>query len=120
MVRVILAALLLSFATALPQAHALPGLQQDARTPLVIIRFSQRNVYFEKALYNAVNKAVAAKPDVVFDVVVRPGFRSSLSGNNLGKVTSSLAKMGVPERQITYSTGSASGERHDEIFVYVR
>lgn len=100
-------------------AASLQSSPQETRTPLVIIRFNQRNVSFERALTNAVAKALETKPDVVFDVVLRPGLRSA-GENQLARVVSSMRGMGVADAQIFPLTGRTSGERHDEVHIYVR
>lgn len=102
-----------------PAVAAAPVVAQPV-TPLVIIRFSQHNVYYEKALYNAVNRALEAKRTAMFQVVLKPGFRSTDSDANLARVVGSLHKMGLPDGRLSSSTSSASGERFDEVDVYVR
>jgi len=92
----------------------------ESRTPLVILRFSQRNLYYEHALYNAVSKAIETKHDVTFDVVLRPGNGSTANSPTQQKVLDSLRRMGVPPPQIRAATGPGSGQRYDEVHIFVR
>lgn len=122
--RILLVACLMTLgAAALPaaSAHAQDaGPAVENRTPLVIVRFNQRNLSVEKALYNAVSKASEAKPTVMFDVVQRPGLKNDGDNASLNKVAATLVKVGVPQGNITTATGPASGEPFDEVYVYVR
>lgn len=96
--------------------------------PLVVIRFNQRRVFFEKPLYNAVAKAVAVKPNVVFDVVsFVPQGSSSDSQERLdanaagqqGQVVKTLQQIGIPRNQIRVSRDVAPDAQFHEVYVYV-
>jgi hypothetical protein len=91
----------------------------EYRTPLIIVRFNQRNIYFEKALYNAVSKALSIKPDAMFDVALAPGLGSGVSQNNLDKVVNAMRKIGVPQPQIRTAQGANTGNRYDEVQIFV-
>lgn len=115
----IIITLALSFLPVYGSAYA--DMAPETRTPLVVIRFTERNVYYEKALYNAVAKAVETKPDVVFDVVAMPGLRSSTANNHSDQVARSIEQMGIPAGRIVTRGGmGGSGEGYDQVNVFVR
>lgn len=97
--------------------------------PLVIIRFNQRTVMYDRQLYNAVAKAVEIKPEVVFDVVSfvpetgNERTDDRLANDALAKtsdVVNSLRGMGIPQEHMRVSRESAPGLRSHEIHVYVQ
>ena len=94
-----------------------------ARTPLVVIRFNQRAVYFERPLYQAASQAIKVKPDVAFEVVglVPDNTYRSWAEQKAAEVKDSLVKMGVPASRIqeTVETGSTP-EPYAQVHVYVR
>lgn len=113
------AAAVLVAGQALPaSAYAQQGAALTNSEPLVIIRFNQRGVAYEKALYNALSRALEVKPTAIFDVVLKPG--GSGSDAALQKVVSSMQRMNVPAAQMTAQTGEPSGRRYDVVNVYVR
>lgn len=96
--------------------------------PLVVIRFNQRKVYFERQLYTAISKAVAVKPDVLLELVsfVPQGASdqqnqsiSAKSEQNLASVIQSLQGMGVPRERINIVKESSSTIRFQEVHIYV-
>ena len=97
--------------------------------PLMIIRFNQRKVYFEQQMYNAVARAVSAKPSVVFDIISYiPQSRDheknmrvmTKASKHLKSITDSLVKMGVPATRFSVSTKLTPGISYDEIHIFVR
>jgi hypothetical protein len=96
---------------------------------LVIIRFNQPRVYYEKPLYGAVTKAVAAKPGVMFDLVSyvplvadpkhNAGWQAT-SRQNAQAVMDSLRRMGVPASRISYRAVPVRDATYDEVHLFVR
>jgi hypothetical protein len=106
-----------------------PANAGDDRRPLVIIRFYRPNVPYEEALYIAVSRALARRPDVVFDVVaVAPQaddpahmtLHSDASKRNADNVFRSMTSMGVPAERVSLSATTNAGVQGDEIRLYVR
>jgi hypothetical protein len=96
--------------------------------PLVIIRFNQRTVMYERQLYNAIAKAVAIKPDVVLDIISFVPLTGNtqaderLKDNALAqssKVVNSLRNMGIPQERMHVSREGSPEIRFHEIHVYV-
>jgi hypothetical protein len=99
------------------------------RRPLVIIRFYRPNVAYEEALYIAVSRALARRPDVVFDLVaVAPqpddpahmALHSDASKRNADNVFHSITSMGIPAERVSLSATTNAGVQSDEIRLYVR
>ncbi|MFO1242551.1 MAG: hypothetical protein U1E36_05040 [Rickettsiales bacterium] len=97
--------------------------------PLVVIRFNQRKVFFERPLYNAVSKAVSIKPNVMLDVVSFIPQASSEDGqervnasaaSQQASVVNALLSMGVPRGQIRTSRDVAPDTQFHEVYVYVQ
>lgn len=87
-----------------------------AETPLMVIRFNQKNVYFAKPLYNAVSQALDAKPNARFDVVsVTAG--GPTGEHNLGKVVATLNEMGLPASRYSVTRRTANVAA-DEVRIY--
>ncbi len=99
-----------------------------ANVPLVVIRFNQDKVLFERQLYNAIAKAVEIKPNVVLDVVsfvpvtgkesVDERLTASSAKETAG-VVSSLRRMGIPSERMHVSNENAAELRFHEVHVYV-
>ncbi|MEJ0009595.1 MAG: hypothetical protein WDN72_03135 [Alphaproteobacteria bacterium] len=92
---------------------------------LVVIRFNQAHVYYEDSLYGAISQAVAAKPDVMFDVVSyapngsdKSRWQQVASGDTQA-VVASMERMGVPASRIRVSGQYLDGIRYDEVHVFV-
>ncbi|WP_242465244.1 hypothetical protein [Rhodospirillum rubrum] len=86
--------------------------------PLVVIRFDSPNVAYEGPLSNAVQAALARKPDASFDVVAVSGGSASGAARGAERVVRSLTQMGVPSSRVNLSAASSAGS--DEVRVYVR
>lgn len=99
-------------------ALALPAfLAYGGSAPLVIIRFNQPQVSYERPLYNAVSRAAQVKPSVMFDVVATA--KDEETAQTYGqKVVQSLNRIGVPASRITFS--SMTGDIAPQVEVYVR
>lgn len=119
--------LALCLAVAAPATHAQEFSPETK--PLVLIRFNQPHVYYDRQLYMAISRAVEVKPGVMFDLVsfvptVADPERSkqwrALAAAHVKKVVASLGQMGVPASRITYSAQSQAGLRYDEIHLFAR
>ncbi|OFX09717.1 MAG: hypothetical protein A2516_09125 [Alphaproteobacteria bacterium RIFOXYD12_FULL_60_8] len=99
------------------------------RRPLVVIRFDQSKVAFEKAVYQAVSRVLEKKPSANFDLVAvapsrgTPG-QVALLGNearrNATNVMRSLSDMGLPAEQVHMSTATSDQAITTEVHLYVR
>lgn len=134
--RVVLLALLLFLVPSLAFAQGLDSATQygDAvvdpiSKPLVLIRFNQRNVYYDRQLYMAVSRAVEVKPDVMFEVVSftpttgdpqRDAQWKQTTSTHAQAVVASLNKIGVPTSRITFVAQTQAGLKFDEVHVFVR
>ncbi len=98
-------------------------------TPLVVIRFNQQHVYYEKPLYNAVQKAVQTDANVAFDVVsfvpqtedIRKNKKiNELTRANDERIVESLKKMGISPSNITVHNQPTPGLTNHEVKIFVR
>ncbi len=96
--------------------------------PLVTIRFNQPRVYFDQQLYSAIEKAVAVKPEVMFEVVSYAPVTGNaqtdkqwqaVAGRNTRSVIATMTQIGVPMERIRVTGVSQSGLRYDETQVFV-
>jgi hypothetical protein len=108
---------------------AFAGFAAAQQEPLVIIRFNQPRVYYEKQLYGAVSQAVAVKPEVMFELVSFVPTRSDPKQNagwevtarqNAQTVMSSLKRMGVPPSRVSYRAEPAQNAPYDVVYLFVR
>lgn len=129
--RKILSLSLLSFALlGLSQpAMAIPGTMptptvSHLNVPLVVIRFTEPRIYFERPLYNALRKALETKPGVRLNVInYFPTRNQDVVDDaeaNLNKVMRVLQEMGMPLNRIGVSSEPASDLEHSEVHIYVR
>ena len=104
-----------------------PAMAQS-NVPLVVIRFNQDRVMFERQLYNAIAKAVEIKPTVVMDVVsflpetgndrLNEKLHAKASGET-ARVVNSLVSMGIPKERMHVSQEAGAGLQYHEVHVYV-
>lgn len=101
---------------------------QEAR-PLVVIRFNQARVYYDQQLYSAISQAVAAKPDVMFDVVSNAPTTGNqtidaqwvaTASRNTQAVVASMQKLGVPLSRMRITGQTQPDLRFDETQIFVR
>lgn len=99
-----------------------------SQTPLVVIRYNQPKVFYQRQLYNAVARAVAIKPDVVFEVVsflpgAGPSSQSEAAASRAQQQTAALlndmTNMGIPPQRIRVTREAAADARQHEIYIYV-
>ncbi len=125
------ALMLASVATAallasVPPLHAQSSMSNEnparysasARVPLILIRFNQRHVYFERSLNQVVQKARAVKPDVVFDILTVPKVGSD-GQRNTNKVIQALVNAGIAKPNIRVASTPPSRNGYDEVHVFV-
>ena len=94
-------------------------------TPLMVVRFNQDRVYYQQPLYNAVARALEAKPGVMFNIITlipqtgneRLDKKATVEAQtNTNTLVADMVKMGVPQNRmrVSYQNGSniESGELH--------
>lgn len=99
--------------------------QSHLTTPLLTVRFNQERVYYQQSLYNAISRAVEAKPAVRFKIVsVIPKTADEKRNKKLTVETQQrtnlfvqdLVKMGVPQSRLAvhyqHNTAAAAPEVH--------
>jgi len=115
--------------SASPRAEGFDSGVDAASKPLVLIRFNQRSVYYEKQLYMAVSRAVEVKPSVMFEIVSHVPDSSKqenaiawkkLSAAHVSQVIASLNRMGVPASRISFNAQSQPGLKFDEVHIFAR
>jgi uncharacterized protein YggE len=104
------------------------GAQQavaQSEVPLMVVRYNQARIYYDKQLYNVTKKAVSIKPDVNFSIVSfvpkandQEAFDAA-AHNQVAKFVKDLRKMGVPASNINVTTKHVSDARHHELYLYV-
>lgn len=121
-------ALLLLLSAVLPVAEAAAQQASHMDTPLVIVRFNQTRVYYQRPLYNAVSRALQAYPDVVFDIVsVVPvtgrsktdeKWQAEAQGNTNAFVQE-MQQMGVPANRIRVTYKESQAVESNEVHLFV-
>lgn len=126
------ALVMLAFMMTIQRANAAPSPVAAASAlskPLVIIRFNQRRVFYEQALYQALSRAIEAAPAVHFHVVSyipQSGDRQkdiasqNLASQHLNDVLGQMRQMGVPSQQMSVSSQFDASIAHTEVHVFVR
>ncbi len=123
-----------AYATAAPLQTADPIRSGAAagpagRRPLVVIRFDRPNVDYEQALYSAVSRALARRPQAGFDLVAVASRRgtpakvtlnSNKAKRNAESVLRSLANMGLPLDRVRLSAMTQDTAESNEVHLYVR
>jgi hypothetical protein len=100
----------------------------EADSPLVIIRYNQPRIYYDRQLYNAVQRAINIKPSVQFSVVSfvpqigsedqRERIRSK-AASQTRKFLYDLKQMGIPRDRINITREVVRDARYHEIYLYV-
>ncbi len=92
--------------------------------PLVVIRFNQPRVYYERPLYNALKRALQVKPSLRINVInYFPSKHPELvdeAERNLKAVVRSLGEMGIPLSRIGVASEPAPDLDYSEVHIYVR
>ena len=106
-----------------------PELASPMGKPLVLLRFNQRSVYYEKQLFMAISRAVETKPGVMFDVVSMVPQQGNPQTNaqwqaaanyHAQEVMQAMQKMGVPQSRMRYQAQPTAGLTHDEVHIFVK
>ena len=84
----------------------------------MVIRFNERQVLFQKPLYQVVSEALKASPSTQFELVSLMPTNPS-QGQQLGDVVQSLQAMGVPSQQFSARTQQAPHQSYEEVHIYV-
>ncbi len=96
--------------------------------PLVVIRYNQPRIYYDKQLYNAISKAIKIKPSVTLSLVSfipengsdeRKERVKTLADRQIGKLIVDLRKMGIPRDRVSVSKEYVSDARYHEVYMYV-
>ncbi len=97
-------------------------------TPLMVVRFNQARVYYQKPLFSAVKQAFKAKPSVHFNVIsLVPVGRDKAAGARLGRkartntsnIVQAMVNMGVPQSRINVQYRQQNAIRADEVHIFV-
>ena len=108
---------------------AAPGSGLATGRPYVVIRFTESNVDYEKALSEAVKRAVARKPNLAFDLVAvtpRAGTAEELADlteqahAEAAAVMKSLSNLGIGPERVSIMTWTGQPTDVNEIRLYIR
>lgn len=117
------------------QAQQAPGVQlqlppeQILQQPLVIVRFNQRNVYFQRQLYNALSKAMEIDPTVSFDILTLAPMKGERNRDaklyeqammESQEVVDAMLQMGVPKMRINRVFHNSRTADTTEVHIFVR
>jgi len=101
------------------QSHAIAQ-----HKPLVVVRFFDENIRYERSLYQAVSKALDANPKMVFDLVVfSPAGQAGHTNRarHYGqRVMASLQEMGLLPHRTTISYQQTPHATVPEVHLFVR
>ena len=113
----------------IPASATVPSSDIAGRRPLVVIRFDRPDVPYQQALYNAVSRALEARPSAAFDLVAVAATNSNAGQNALNAnrarrsaetVMRSLVEMGLPQSRVVLSNNASSAVRDNEVHLYIR
>jgi hypothetical protein len=110
-----------SAAPAWPVASVTPA-SIGQRRALVIIRFDKPDVAYEPALYQALSRALASRPDAIFDLVaVSPqGGNPASAQQSAESVFQSMTNMGLPAERVAMAAMGSTSAINPEVHIYVR
>ncbi len=98
-------------------------------TPLMVIRFNQEIVEYEKSLEKAANAAIAIKPATFFDIVSivpetgdRKSDKKFKNNSNYfsDQIAEKIKSLGVTEDKIRISSQSSKLIKANEVQIFVR
>jgi len=101
----------------------------QSQQPLVVIRFGDGDVAYERPLYNAVSRALEQRPQAAFDVVAVAPQTSRQGETSLNRarvrrfaerVLRSLNEMGLPPERVSVSATTSANVDESQVHVYVR
>ncbi len=102
---------------------------QNARQPLVVIRFDRPDVPYQQALYTAVSQTLERRPSSAFDVIaVAPNrgspaevaINANESKRNAEHVFRTLTEMGLPGERVTLSATTSTAVQSNEVHIFLR
>lgn len=91
--------------------------------PLMVIRFNQPRVYYEQPLFNAMNRALQAKPDVRFQIIDYFPPQTNLrqqAERDFQRVLKTISAMGMPTGRLNIHREAAPDLNYSEVHIYVR
>jgi hypothetical protein len=106
-----------------------PGSGLATGRPYVVIRFAESNTDYEKALSEAVKRALARKPNLAFDLVAvtpRAGTADELAEltdqarAEASAVMKSLSALGIGPERVSMMTWTGQPTDVNEIRLYIR
>ncbi len=94
-------------------------------SPLFVAKFNKSNVKYKDGLKQAVNSALAKKPNVMFEVVaVSPAGGNALTKNsaqnNATQIFQEMIEMGVGAERISLSSKNSPSASSAEVQIYVK
>ncbi len=96
-----------------------------SKDAVMIIRFNQKNVYFQTALKKVVYKVAASKPDARYELMSTvPAKKKSLAEaedyvTNLQSVINVLGRFGVSSDKISSNTVTSDSAQNQEISIFI-
>lgn len=99
-----------------------------SETPLMVIRFNQPHVAYERPLYDTMVKALQAKPSARFDVVSvsqkandpqEQQHYNDVAAQNAAKVMATFHEIGMPQTRLSQSSAIESVPS-SEVRIYIR
>lgn len=112
-----------------PVGIAGKAMDTTGRRPLVVIRFDRDKVPYQQALYNAVGQVLERRPSAAFDLVAvtpatggsaRVALNSTKARRHAEDVLRSLVEMGLPPERVAVSAKTVSGNKSNEVHLYLR
>jgi hypothetical protein len=91
----------------------------DTRKPFVVIHFDGAEPHYAQALYDALEAALARKPDAAFELVAVTR-DTDAAERNLAAVLHAMTGMGMPAERLSLAAASAADDATDEVWIYVR
>lgn len=93
--------------------------QAASNSPLVIIRFNNKNVQFENSLSNAIAQALAKKPSVKLNVQISSARDKNNAAEYEMKVINTIKNSGITADKINVTHDNNSQSGFAEFYIYV-
>ncbi|GEM_PF-1831414 len=93
--------------------------QAASNSPLVILRFNNKNVQFENSLSNALAQALAKKPGVRLNVQVSSAANKNNAAEYEAKVLNVIKNSGITPERINVTRDNNSQSGFAEFYIYV-
>ena len=121
--------LILSMATTLMIAGAAQAqTSSHLDTPLMVVRFNQERIYYQQPLFNAISRALEAKPGVMFNIIsLVPETGNKRADKKLSKeahqtteaFVGDMLKMGIPQNRIRVAYQPQPYIKANEVHLFV-